>query len=175
MQPALAPLWPTSQRAHRGSQAGSTPRSHYVRNRVGGSIAERKHEALASAMCMLGIPLGVLRGERSSTAARYCASASLYSPAAVVLHRGARLTACLLYAASWGLFKPPQPAPQCFEEDCRGSPFLMHASRTVNLTGSSQGVAVCFAFVAIGCWAAPKGCCPMVARKFRALEFAVSE
>jgi hypothetical protein len=87
----------------------------------------------------------------------------------------ARLTSSLLHAAAWGPLTRPHSAPQCFEEDCRGSPFIMHASRTVNLTGSSRGIAVCFAFVAIGCWAAPKGCCPMVARKFRALEFAVSE
>lgn len=61
----------------------------------------------------------------------------------------------------------------CFEEDCRSSPFIMHASRTLNTTGG--GRASCFKFVAIGCYAAPKGCCPNVARRFTALAFDVSE
>ena len=61
----------------------------------------------------------------------------------------------------------------CFEEDCRSSPFIMHASRTLNTTDG--GRASCFKFVAIGCYAAPKGCCPNVARRFTALAFDVSE
>jgi len=61
----------------------------------------------------------------------------------------------------------------CFEEDCRSSPFIMHASSTTNT--SDGGVASCFKFVAIGCYAAPKGCCPAVARRFSGLEFAISE
>lgn len=60
----------------------------------------------------------------------------------------------------------------CFEEDCRSSPFIMHASKTTN---TSEEVTSCFQFVAIGCYAAPKGCCPEVARRFSALEFAISE
>ena len=69
---------------------------------------------------------------------------------------------------------PPPPKPACFEEDCRASPFIMHAGRTAN--GSAPGSTLaCFAFVAIGCYAAPKGCCPMVARRFSGIEFDVSE
>lgn len=61
---------------------------------------------------------------------------------------------------------------QCFEEDCRSSPFIMHAGKTTNTSG---GTTSCFQFVAIGCYAAPKGCCPLVARRFTALEFFISE
>lgn len=61
----------------------------------------------------------------------------------------------------------------CFEEDCRSSPFIMHASRTVNGTGG--GRASCFKFVAISCYASPKGCCPNIARRFSAVAFDISE
>ena len=85
---------------------------------------------------------------------------------------------------AWGRPAPPAGALRggraadaadgatCFEEDCRSSPFIMHASKTTN---TSDGVKACFQFVAIGCYASPKGCCPMVARRFSALEFLVSE
>lgn len=68
---------------------------------------------------------------------------------------------------------PAADEAACFEEDCRSSPFIMHASRSFNTSGG--GAASCFKFVAIGCWAAPKGCCPAVARRFSALEFPISE
>jgi hypothetical protein len=63
---------------------------------------------------------------------------------------------------------------QCFEEDCRSSPFIMHASSSTN--GSQEGtVRSCFQFVAIGCYAAPKGCCPEVARRFNGIQFDISK
>lgn len=64
--------------------------------------------------------------------------------------------------------------PQCFEQACQDAPFNMHASRTVNDSNASI-IMTCFEFVAIGCYAAPKGCCPEVARRFTGLEFDISE
>jgi hypothetical protein len=65
---------------------------------------------------------------------------------------------------------------QCFEQACQDAPFIMHASRTANSSADPQGaIMACFEFVAIGCYAAPKGCCPQVARHFTGLEFAISE
>ncbi len=51
----------------------------------------------------------------------------------------------------------------------------MHASRTANSSMLPDAVMACFQFIAIGCYAAPKGCCPEVARRFTGLEFDVSE
>lgn len=77
-------------------------------------------------------------------------------------------------AASAAVQGPHGDQQQCFEEDCRSSPFMMHASSTSN--GSEPDTVVsCFQFVAIGCYAAPKGCCPMVARRFTGMEFDISE
>jgi hypothetical protein len=79
----------------------------------------------------------------------------------------------------WGAGRLPwggdggDDAGACFEDDCRASPFIMHPSRRGNATGG--GTVSCFKFVAIGCYAAPKGCCPAVARRLSALEFAISE
>ena len=75
-------------------------------------------------------------------------------------------------AAAPAPWAPPPLEGACFEEDCRSSPFIMHASRSANVSGG--GRASCFKFVAIGCYAAPKGCCPAVARRFSALEFDAS-
>lgn len=76
-----------------------------------------------------------------------------------------------LRAAPWAA--DPNAATSCFEEDCRSSPFMMHASRAAN--ASDGGRSYCFKFVAIGCYAAPKGCCPAVARRFSGLSFDASE
>eukprot|EP00878_Enallax_costatus_P001235 GHUV01001378.1.p1 GENE.GHUV01001378.1~~GHUV01001378.1.p1 ORF type:complete len:664 (+),score=239.16 GHUV01001378.1:126-1994(+) len=49
----------------------------------------------------------------------------------------------------------------------------MHASRTVNDTTTDTTMS-CFKFVAIGCYAAPKGCCPNIARRFTGLQFEIN-
>lgn len=63
---------------------------------------------------------------------------------------------------------------QCFEQPCQDAPFNMHASRTAN-SSLPDAVMACFKFISIGCYAAPKGCCPEVARRFTGLEFDISE
>jgi hypothetical protein len=63
---------------------------------------------------------------------------------------------------------------QCFEEDCRTSPYIMHFSSNKNTT--EGGSAVCFKFVSVGCWASGgKGCCVEIARKLTRLEFDASK
>jgi hypothetical protein len=51
---------------------------------------------------------------------------------------------------------------------------MMHASKTAN-SSMPDAVMSCFQFVSIGCYAAPKGCCPEVARRFTGLQFDVSK
>lgn len=85
----------------------------------------------------------------------------------VSLTAGSRLVP---QAAAWAGADPQQ----CFEQPCQDSPFMMHASKTAN-SSIPDAVMSCFQFVSIGCYAAPKGCCPEVARRFTGLEFDVSK
>lgn len=64
---------------------------------------------------------------------------------------------------------------QCFEQPCQDAPFNMHASRNANSSSIPGAVMACFQFISIGCYAAPKGCCPAVARRFTGVEFDISE
>ncbi|KAF8065479.1 hypothetical protein HT031_003080 [Scenedesmus sp. PABB004] len=102
------------------------------------------------------------------------AAAAIFAVLCAAGAQGARAPASA--AAAWALVQGGGgggDAPGCFEEDCRSSPFIMHPARQGN--GSANGtVEACFAFVAIGCYASPKGCCPAVARRFTGLEFSIN-
>jgi hypothetical protein len=98
------------------------------------------------------------------------------------LHTGARTPGATLasgrHSQDDDTQQNKQEQQQCFEQACQDSPFIMHASRTANSSSADPPGAVvmsCFQFVAIGCYAAPKGCCPEVARRFTGLEFDISE
>jgi hypothetical protein len=88
-----------------------------------------------------------------------------------VSHAGARGPTPLAWAAAAAAGASAQ---QCFEQPCQDAPFNMHASRTGN-SSMPDATMACFQFVSIGCYAAPKGCCPEVARRFTGVEFDISK